>query len=453
MTTATFDSHCTYFLSMEIENVRCFGPRQTLDLSDGEGGPARWTVLLGDNGVGKTTVLQWLVALSPRVKTKKHNKTQVVTPSYLLLLMDGTLKSGLLSFCRKSDTKSTGKSILIRRWNLSQPKLDRATRATITASYTADGHPSGGGSGFGPVWSDEPDYLMTLIAYGASRRMATTSLTDDPTDAAASLFDDNAPLINAEEWLLQADYAAKSTESARARRRYDQVKSILVSILPDVDDLRIVGLDQQPPRPTVEAKTPYGWVSIRRLSLGYKALMAWMVDLAARLLDTYPDEENPLHGPAVVLVDEIDLHLHPTWQRKLMGYLSERFPNVQFIVTAHSPLIVQAAADANLAVLRREGDHVLIDNDPRSVRGWSVDQLLTSDLFGLQSARPPQLDKLLAERKELLRKDGLTAQDEERLSVIEAELEALPYGEDEDEIEARDLIRRFAASVKELEER
>ena len=90
-----------------------------------------------------------------------------------------------------------------------------------------------------------------------------------------------------------------------------------------------------------------------------------------------------------MLVDEIDLHLHPKWQREVIGFLTERFPNTQFIVTAHSPLIVQAAAGANLAVLKREGDHVVIENHPETIRGWRIDQVLTSDLFDLPTARPP----------------------------------------------------------------
>lgn len=71
--------------------------------------------------------------------------------------------------------------------------------------------------------------------------------------------------------------------------------------------------------------------------------------------------EDPLSEPAVVLVDEVDLHLHPTCQRKLMDYLGERFPNTQFIFTANSPVIAEAARDANIAVCRWEGDRVVID--------------------------------------------------------------------------------------------
>ena len=71
-----------------------------------------------------------------------------------------------------------------------------------------------------------------------------------------------------------------------------------------------------------------------------------------------------------------------------MGFLTDRFPNTQFIATAHSPLVAQAAADANLAVLHREGDHVVIDNEVDNIRNWRIDQILTSDLFGLRN-RPP----------------------------------------------------------------
>jgi energy-coupling factor transporter ATP-binding protein EcfA2 len=71
----------TYLLSLEVENVRCFGPRQRLDLSDGNGRPGQWTVILGDNGVGKTTLLQCLVALEPRrhfIRRRSHSSAPQV---------------------------------------------------------------------------------------------------------------------------------------------------------------------------------------------------------------------------------------------------------------------------------------------------------------------------------------------------------------------------------------
>jgi predicted ATP-binding protein involved in virulence len=160
------------------------------------------------------------------------------------------------------------------------------------------------------------------------------------------------------------------------------------------------------------------------------------------MVELYPDSPDPVAEPAFVAVDEIDLHLHPIWQRKLMGYLTERFPNTQFVATAHSPLVVQAAADANLAVLRREGDHVVIDNDVDNIRNWRVDQILTSDLFGLPSARPPQIDGLLEERTRLLTKAKLTPADERRVKEIEEEIGEIPTGETLQDIKDRQAIRK-----------
>jgi predicted ATP-binding protein involved in virulence len=187
------------------------------------------------------------------------------------------------------------------------------------------------------------------------------------------------------------------------------------------------------------------------MSLGYRTLMTWMVDFASRLFERYPDNPDPLAEPAIVLVDEIDLHLHPRWQRTLMQFLSETFPNTQFIVSAHSPLVVQAATDANIVLLRREGDHVVIDNDIKAIRGWRVDQVLTSDLFGLESARPPQNDAALKERTRLLSKTRLTAKDKIRLQELEAEIGSLPTGETPQDLEAMDIIRRAAELLKKQE--
>jgi predicted ATP-binding protein involved in virulence len=186
---------------------------------------------------------------------------------------------------------------------------------------------------------------------------------------------------------------------------------------------------------------------VRQLGYGYQTLITWVADLASRMAERYPESKTPLAEPAVVLVDEIDLHLHPKWQRKLISFLTERFPNTQFIATAHSPLVVQAAAEANLAVLRREGDHVVIDNDLGGIRNLRVDQILTSDLFGLETARPPQIEALLRERQSLLAKPKQTAADKRRLEELEAQMGELPMGETAKEIEERRKILELLESL------
>lgn len=436
----TLSPHPVYFLSLTVENVRCFGPRQTLDLSDGEGRPRQWTIILGDNGVGKTTLLQSFVAVMPVEKALFENFVDAV-PRYLRDIMSGLswklFRQGdnIESFYISADFYA---GVLLREAKQGKTIEDFYLRERVS------------GGSFSRYEREElPEFLY--LGYGAARRMGEASLSDSAeSDTAASLFSEDAPLVNAEEWLLQADYAASkpSVIQEQAARRRDQIKDVLINLLPDVEDIRFTPPTKIQMKPGIEVKTPYGWVTIKDLSLGYKTLIAWMVDFASRMFDRYPQSPNPLAEPAVVLVDEIDLHLHPKWQRTLMSYLTDLFPNTQFIATAHSPLVVQAATDANIVVLRREGDHVIIDNDVESIRGWRIDQVLTSDLFGLESARPPQLDQLLAERKKILSKGRISKKDREKLGELEEKIGPLPAGETREDMEAMDIIRRAAERLK-----
>jgi predicted ATP-binding protein involved in virulence len=432
----------SYFLSLTVENVRCFGPRQTLDLSNGKSHPAQWTIILGDNGVGKTTILRSLVALTPVVSRFHEEKDRLIpryTKDFKFNLEWNPYRQHEENMYRLSANYLVGVSL----------KETKGGRKSEDFYFVGD--KSGWRGAYAPLSKIIGD--VVCFAYGASRRMGDTSLSDTGEDSPfASLFSENVALINAEEWLLQADYAAHAAKSPsaqkRAKARRDEIRKVLIKLLPDVDNIRFAALSEEQLKPGVEIKTPYGWVSIKELSLGYKTLIAWMVDLASRLFDKYPDSKNPLAEPAVVLVDEIDLHLHPKWQRNLMSFLTELFPNTQFIATAHSPLVVQAASDANVVLLKREGDHVVIDNDVKTIHGWRVDQILTSDLFGLESARPPQLDKFLEERTKILSKSRLTKKDKQRLNEIEEEIGALPTGETPEDMEAMDVIRRAAERLK-----
>jgi hypothetical protein len=264
-------------------------------------------------------------------------------------------------------------------------------------------------------------------------------------DPRATLFDENCALLNAEEWLLKADYAAAKSSDPKADERLRRIKEILVRLLPDVDDLRIEPSGVQ--TPTVEAHTPYGWVMMRALSSGYRSVVAWMVDLASRMFDRYPDSADPLAEPAVVLVDQIDAFLHPKWQRDLVQNLTAIFRNTQFIVTAHSPLIVQAATEAKIVLLRREGDHTVIDNRVESVKGWRLDQIVASDLFENLGTRDPKTEELLAQRKSILTKPRLSAEDKSALQRLEEQIGPLPFGESAEQARAVKIIERAAKKL------
>jgi len=163
----------------------------------------------------------------------------------------------------------------------------------------------------------------------------------------------------------------------------------------------------------------------------------------------YPDSLNPLAEPAIVLVDEIDLHLHPRWQQSIKDHLVKHFPKTQFICTTHSPLMAQAAASDNLAVVRESDDgYLVIENDPVAIRGWRVDQILTSQYFGLKNTRGLDIQSRIEERATLLEKLDRSEVEERRLVEIEEEIVGLRTEESDEDEKAMDLIRRAAELLK-----
>lgn len=418
-----------YFLSLTVENVRCFGQKQEIDLSDKNGRPSQWTVILGDNNTGKTTLLQCFVAVEPTRFADYTISKLARKGEYFNLYRD----------LAKDEVKISGNACFSTK--ITDLAKNKKKNTQVFLSVT--NHMSN-------IYSFEKVAGLKCYGYGASRVMGESLLAEKTSDdACASLFDENSRLINAEEWLLQADYSAskRSVIGLKAQEKRDQIKDVLINLLPEVDDIRITDPTNAKPNPGVEFKTPYGWVKLGALSLGYRTLIAWMVDLANRMFERYPRSANPLAEPAIVLVDEIDLHLHPRWQRTIMQYLSDRFKNTQFIATAHSPLVVQGATNANIVLLKREGDHVVIDNNPRSVRGWRADQILTG-LFDLESSRSVEIEQAQKERRKILSKAKLTAAGKRKLKTLESKMGDLPTAETLEDIEAMDIIRQAAKSLK-----
>ncbi|MFD2943319.1 AAA family ATPase [Flavobacterium notoginsengisoli] len=119
------------------------------------------------------------------------------------------------------------------------------------------------------------------------------------------------------------------------------VKSALESFLPELKNFRV----QRKPRLHMAVDKNGAPLNVEQLSQGEKLTMALVGDIARRLAIMNPSMENPLIGSGVVLIDEAELHLHPKWQRSLVGRLKDTFPNIQFIITTHSPLLISDEKD------------------------------------------------------------------------------------------------------------
>ena len=294
-----------YFLSLTVYRLRCFGGEpQTLNLSS-NGKHARWTLLLGNNGTGKTTLLQVLAILGAGNRK-----------SFLL----GSLQSAPLQRITEGNPKVATAVANIQLINAA----GEDDAGSLMAHFSDRSH----GSSLNIT-------APICFGYGAARKMGARQLSQtDDRGISASLFDDSVFLRNSEEWLLQLDYSVSKAKpgtplAKQLKFQLEKVRQILIDLLPDVSDIRFSSVETNV-SPKVEFQTPFGWMPLTGIAYGYQSLVAWTVDLASRMVDHYPDSPDPLAEPAVVLIDEIELHLHPSWQRDLLSFLTEKFPNTQF---------------------------------------------------------------------------------------------------------------------------
>ena len=147
----------------------------------------------------------------------------------------------------------------------------------------------------------------------------------------------------------------KSCQDFRHRLNdLNAVRSAIKSMVPGVSNPRI---EFRPLRFAVSVTPENGKsekLSINQLSGGYRIILALAADLARRMAQGNPHLDDPLQSEAVVLIDEIELHLHPSWQQRILGDLLRTFPNTQFIVSTHSPQVLTTVKPEHIVELRRE---------------------------------------------------------------------------------------------------
>ena len=145
------------------------------------------------------------------------------------------------------------------------------------------------------------------------------------------------------------------------------------------------------------------------------------------------------------LLDEPDTHLNPRWQRRyveLLNHFNLNDYNSHIIVATHSPLLVQAAENADIFIFKeREDASVEVNCEDFKIQNWRIDQVFASEYFNFENTRNPQIDGFMKERENLLSKVELTSEDLAKLKAIEEEHGVLPSGETLNDFKAIQLIR------------
>jgi len=209
----------------------------------------------------------------------------------------------------------------------------------------------------------------------------------------------------------------------------EAVRAALMLFMPEFTNLTV---RRNPLRMEVEKNGKP--LKVNQLSDGEKCLMAMVGDLARRMAIANPVRSNLLEGEGVILIDEIDLHLHPKWQRLIVPKLQEVFPNCQFIITTHSPHVITHVQPESLFLLKQTNEGIVAEQ-PTESYGKSVDRIL-EDLMGLETTRP---DIVSARLHDIYTAIDQAHFDEARHYIAEMKSE---IGEDPELLKAEILIRR-----------
>jgi len=222
----------------------------------------------------------------------------------------------------------------------------------------------------------------------------------------ASLFEDNFGLMPLEAWLPSI--------ALRKPHEFGQIATLLNRIL-EPTGLRVVNLldrviAKQGVAPEILFSNGTIKLPLNALSDGYRTYIAWVGDMLYHLYMAEGGEVPFARTEGVVLVDEVDLHYHPSWQQTILKTLSELFPKIQFILSSHSPLVAGSLPACNLFAMKN--NHVT--KAEQEVQGMDADQILLSPLFDLKTTR----DRAFYSEREKLQELALAGDSDARLKIL-----------------------------------
>lgn len=440
-----------YITRVVIENIRGFGEDdRKIDISFARpsGQYAGWTVLAGRNGAGKSSFLK-SIALS----IAGPGAARALQESFAGWIRSGANSATVatqLAFDTTCDRfERTGRIPANTFWTglrwdgtegqepaLSEYQLNKKMKQTPDR---------------GP-WTEEPKGWF-IAGYGPFRR-----LTGHASDAQrlmvgpnhvprlVSLFREDASLVEAAQWLKDVYLRRLEKKPGADVLERNTIALLNDGMLPDGVSIERVDSDG------LWVKKDLATLPLRDLSDGYRTSIALVLDVIRHMHKVYGDfqvesrkfeDEEGLEKthlivpyPGVVLIDEIDVHLHISWQQRIGYWLKQRFPKVQFIVSSHSPFVCQAADPGGLIRLAAPGENettqVASPGLHKRVVLGTADEAVMSELFGVESTRSPLSQQLLRELSILEAKalrGAVSEQERKRMKQLQLELPLTPSAE------------------------
>ncbi|HEX4497582.1 MAG TPA: AAA family ATPase [Thermoanaerobaculia bacterium] len=377
--------------------------------------PRKRTLIIGKNGTCKSSLLRAIaIGISDQVDATSmlSEKNGPFVSEFsrdgkiTLTLSEDSL--GTINIVRRIRRLKEGKDSVDGTIESHRPDLNKEKPRNFVCAYGA------GRFGIGPD-------------SGRSYRIA---------DSVATLFRYNQTLIDPELTLRRLRSAFDQDIYSRTLQGIKRALGLSEDddfVLPSSGGVLISG-------PTIGHQVPLeGWAD------GYRLTFSWILDLYAWALKAGSVDENG-HVEGILLIDEVEQHLHPSMQAEILPRLSELLPKMQILATTHSPLVALDAKPEELVVLRREGDHVVAEEHVPDFSGYSAEDMLSDPRLFDTEVYGSEAQEKLSEYKELssVPKEGRSPEQRERLRTLAAEISSFE-GPNERENETSRLLRELTA--------
>jgi predicted ATP-binding protein involved in virulence len=398
--------------SLKLENFRGFN---NLELNFHED----LNVIIGENGAGKSSILDALAVLLSLFIAELQDLYSMIR------LTDDDIKN---------ETDQTKITITVFKNNINYVwhTIKRMNKKETTDNFS-------NAEQIIDFYTDERDNLPLIVYYPVNR---VANIEKAFKDKAKTGLVNKRLMIYEESLKIKIEFSSffewfKEREDFENEKRLDDSEwrdpelSLARSAITEFTGFTDLRVRRNPTR--LEITKGSEKLNVNQLSDGEKCLFAMVGDLARRLAIANRNLENPLEGQGVVLIDEIELHLHPTWQRKIIPGLRKAFPNCQFIVTTHSPQVISHVEAEKISLLRQTDEGIVAVNVDETY-GKTSDRIL-EDIMGV-SARPPEIRDDI---RELFRYIDESQFEKARDLVLDLRDK---IGEDPDLVRAEVLIRR-----------
>ncbi len=373
--------------SFEINNYTCFD-KISFDLDE------RLTVFVGANGSGKTSILNAISAYSSFYEYGSGSSINKIMTMSMAKEKKGSKISAFCSLVSNdfasdfhADTK-VYKNNILKSFTITPECVESKINKLLTSSHRCS---------FAYYTSKRvlPDNVSIKVSHNkVSVQSAFTNNTSPQIDFEASA-----------GWFLQKDNEEARIIRDRGDLNYkipelQAVRDAISQALEDYTNPRMLGTPPELVVYKAEDKNFEQPFTVNQLSDGYRTMLALIIDLARRMAvvnveTVFEEGKSVLDSNALVLIDEIELHLHPSWQQKVLPSLLKIFPNAQFVVTTHSPQVISSIEPKHLRILK---DNQVVSTEANTYGAESI--RILNEIFGVPARSPiteakKNLDKYL----------------------------------------------------------